>query len=690
MKQTSKYFALILLTVTFSFIGAAVYASNVFAKTEIDANGIPRCLSPYEEACGSNCKRNVTCGPNGEFRVSACNCQAQNQPTCPVATIWDGSVCKGTAKGTNDETKDTTPSSGGGEKVANKEKKPADPKTRQEANKVTVGGSSGGGGQQPGSATPTPTVTVNPICLRTKDECLRENGGAWCGIIGDVTINRCFPLELAQTVNCTPSSQPLETASRIYEACGVSNAPIDTNINAALCRNVTNTYCMGTLEGVKKLLRDDLKNRINASVIVNSIGEGVCIISFDNSPFGNLPIGKCTDNGISLSEDTYGQQSSLMEVWNSIKDLIIQADANNTPKQNVPLVESATETESDDTASNTCEINCNDYCSGDGITVSTSKDEDGNTVCTFGKEDTNNRVDITMICKDGKVTETRYLGNQVYKSDYCEPLKNARILDLQLVKPVKAQSLPEVIDPNDLEAGVYIIEIEGYKTATVQVFADNMTLEFFNDLNGDGIRQDNEPLLKPELTTIKIEKVSSITLIDFTEGWNLISLNTVSNTMANASDLHTTINNQGIVVYQISKYDSGKWIHYVSRINEAGERVEYGQDFPLIPGEGYFVRAINEGTVSLEGQKIDDNVAFTLENGWNLVGIQSKEKYTAYGVLNRCSAQSIQCSTISRYTNGAYQSVVFENNMTFGQDYDIESTSGYFIKNQGAKGEFKP
>ncbi|KXK10381.1 MAG: hypothetical protein UZ20_WS6002000007, partial [candidate division WS6 bacterium OLB21] len=59
--------------------------------------------------------------------------------------------------------------------------------------------------------------------------------------------------------------------------------------------------------------------------------------------------------------------------------------------QNVPLVESATETESDDTASNTCEINCNDYCSGDGITVSTSKDEDGNTVCTFGKEDTNNR-----------------------------------------------------------------------------------------------------------------------------------------------------------------------------------------------------------------------------------------------------------------------------------------------------------
>ncbi|KXK10214.1 MAG: hypothetical protein UZ20_WS6002000037, partial [candidate division WS6 bacterium OLB21] len=368
MKQTSKYFALILLTVTFSFIGAAVYASNVFAKTEIDANGIPRCLSPYEEACGSNCKRNVTCGPNGEFRVSACNCQAQNQPTCPVATIWDGSVCKGTAKGTNDETKDTTPSSGGGEKVANKEKKPADPKTRQEANKVTVGGRGGGGGQQPGSATPTPTVTVNPICLRTKDECLRENGGAWCGIIGDVTINRCFPLELAQTVNCTPSSQPLETASRIYEACGVSNAPIDTNINAALCRNVTNTYCMGTLEGVKKLLRDDLKNRINASVIVNSIGEGVCIISFDNSPFGNLPIGKCTDNGISLSEDTYGQQSSLMEVWNSIKDLIIQADANNTPKQNVPLDESATETESDDTTSNTCDFDCNSWCINEHIT----------------------------------------------------------------------------------------------------------------------------------------------------------------------------------------------------------------------------------------------------------------------------------------------------------------------------------
>lgn len=655
MKQTSKYFALILLTVTFSFIGAAVYASNVFAKTEIDANGIPRCLSPYEEACGSNCKRNVTCGPNGEFRVSACNCQAQNQPTCPVATIWDGSVCKGTAKGTNDETKDTTPSSGGGEKVANKEKKPADPKTRQEANKVTVGGSSGGGGQQPGAATPTPTVTVNPICLRTREGCTSENGGTWCS-----NVKRCFPLG-DNRVNCDTGESKEQINQAIDTACGVNKEDVSLRINQ--CRTQAEKLCREYL-----INRERVPERINIIYLENS-KEFICKgASFQET------LGTCEDTG-------------TLKVNSNLK---LEPEIKN-PISNKILAPLTTETESDDTTSNSCNINCNSYCNVQGIRV-TKRNEGNSVVCVFENDYTNTSTPVFFTCNQSGVTITDGMGRLMNRDEYCPTPQDIQGLlnQFQLVKPVKAQSLPEVIDPNDLEAGVYIIEIEGYKTATVQVFADNMTLEFFNDLNGDGIRQDNEPLLKPELTTIKIEKVSSITLIDFTEGWNLISLNTVSNTMTNASDLHTTINNQGIVVYQISKYDSGKWIHYVSRINEAGQRVEYGQDFPLIPGEGYFVRAINEGTVSLEGQKIDDNVAFTLENGWNLVGIQSKEKYTAYGVLNRCSAQSIQCSTISRYRNGAYQSVVFENNMTFGQDYDIESTSGYFIKNQGAKGEFKP
>jgi len=292
-----------------------------------------------------------------------------------------------------------------------------------------------------------------------------------------------------------------------------------------------------------------------------------------------------------------------------------------------------------------------------------------------------NSVDVPLDVSDGPDLELPPINDSDDSNDNETSFLN-NIGNL-LVPTVSAQPIPDVIDPTLLDAGLYDITISGYRTAEVNISQNQTTVQYFEDLNGDGIRQSNEQYIDPNLYTIDISIKQATSIFDFEPGWNVITLNLVNEDIRKTSSFARVLRDSGVEVTQISKYDSGKWIHYVSRIDNNGDLVEYGNDYNLVPGEGYFVRVLNSGSAVITGNYFESSAPILLQNGWNLVGVQSRTNYTARTFLEMCNNQGAVCSNISRFIGGIYESVVKEGETYFGNNFDIDYKEGYFVLNDG-------
>lgn len=290
---------------------------------------------------------------------------------------------------------------------------------------------------------------------------------------------------------------------------------------------------------------------------------------------------------------------------------------------------------------------------------------------------TNPHVDIELrVC-----AQTNAQGNCFADiTEYGSSVGGEKNLDNNLITTASAQTTQTLSD------GVY--EIQGENTPDFIYIAnnENVDIRFFNDLNKDGKKQANESYVTTNNVRItkKIESESFIV----SSGWNLLSFNLVSNDWAKATDLIKLISEQGINVTSISSYTQGKWMIYSKRSNQEGKEELYGTDFPIVPGIGYFIKTTNGGQFNLNGQKFLESVPMTLQNGWNLVGVQAPGKtYTASSLLQKCTASDIGCSSLARFDSGLYDIVVLDGGVVFGNDYNLIAKSGYFLKvnNKGGK-----
>lgn len=253
---------------------------------------------------------------------------------------------------------------------------------------------------------------------------------------------------------------------------------------------------------------------------------------------------------------------------------------------------------------------------------------------------------------------------------------------------VSAQSeqppTPTSIDPNLLSSGKYSITMEGFNTAELEIFSNNVTVNYYVDINGDGQKQPEEPLIDPTNYGVSISKETEIFTHEFVKGWNLISMPFISTEINTARGLLEELWKQRIYGVQISKYSDGKWVNYVARFNANSEVEEFGSNFNLIPGEAYFVRNLDSGVFILEGSAFTSSVPINLSNGWNLIGIQAPAtNYSAESFLNMCTEQGAQCVNISRFRNQRYESYVSDEGTFFGNNFNIFNSEGYFILNNG-------
>ena len=154
-----------------------------------------------------------------------------------------------------------------------------------------------------------------------------------------------------------------------------------------------------------------------------------------------------------------------------------------------------------------------------------------------------------------------------------------------------------------------------------------------------------------------------------------------------ASELIEYLNKQGTEITTITAYRGGKFLPYVIR-----DGVGFGDDFNILPGEGYFVLTHSSGEFIFTGTKVKDGLEVQLYQGWNLVNIYNSEveSYSGFDILKKMREQSVGADILSKWEDGMYTNIVSEESGEYGTDFNVYQSRGYFVRVTGESGQFTP
>lgn len=162
--------------------------------------------------------------------------------------------------------------------------------------------------------------------------------------------------------------------------------------------------------------------------------------------------------------------------------------------------------------------------------------------------------------------------------------------------------------------------------------------------------------------------------IAFNSGWNLISLPLVPVTPLNAETALQAINAQGGVCSEIVQWLNGGWNSHILGL-------PFGQ-FPIVMGEGYFVKCTQSSTWTLDGSPLSNAETLNLVSGWNLVGIPNPVgSLSAHDIIDGINSQGGACTEITHWVNGGWESYIL--NLPFN-DFPILPSEGYFVRCTGS------
>ncbi|MCA9385029.1 fibronectin type III domain-containing protein [Candidatus Dojkabacteria bacterium] len=274
-----------------------------------------------------------------------------------------------------------------------------------------------------------------------------------------------------------------------------------------------------------------------------------------------------------------------------------------------------------------------------------------------------------------------------------ESTSGGSILNQSLVSQAKAQSSVDTIDP-----GKYELVGDEITTKSITV-TEAGPVRYFIDENGDGIKQDNEFYLEGvQDISFEINKQADAIGYRLNTGWNLIHVPLVmkgenTSQIEKASELLVELNNQGAEATHVTGYRNGQFIVYSTREDNTGNDLTFGDDFNVLPGEGYFIRSYSQSAISLTGNSVSGALEVPILNGWNLVGIynENTESYGGFEVMNQMNTQQLSVSTLSKWENGIYTNLVSNNSVQYGSDYRVFPNAAYWVRSEAnVAGVFKP
>lgn len=243
--------------------------------------------------------------------------------------------------------------------------------------------------------------------------------------------------------------------------------------------------------------------------------------------------------------------------------------------------------------------------------------------------------------------------------------------------------LGEYVNENAIGEGQYTLT--GSDGINYEVEYDG-TIFFFIDYNGNGILDPEEEVLsKKELEKLSysINKELEYAKFSYSKGWNLVAFPLImqdeeGKAIKKASELLNNLNKQGIKANHISTYRNG-FVIFTRRVDIDGNNVVYGEDFNIIPGEGYFVKAENAGVYKMKGSFSTSNIPIKANIGWNLVGIYTTNRNSASEFITKSKSK---IDIISEWKNSRYNSYIVNSNSIYGMDFYLDPYKGYFIRNK--------
>ena len=255
----------------------------------------------------------------------------------------------------------------------------------------------------------------------------------------------------------------------------------------------------------------------------------------------------------------------------------------------------------------------------------------------------------------------------------------------------------------NLPQGEYIFEYEGqqYYFEVTDPYGNKRV---FIDKGLDGKYDEGTDILVSDLaSTVQIEPIELRYTYVLKQGFNFVSFPfLVSNQeYRTAASLLKKLNEvYKDTIYSIAKYD-GSW-------KVVGQNVELysANDFQLIPGQGYVIKAKDDVTIDVWGKPIkydkdSPNAPVTLFKGWNLVGLYGSgvKQYTAKTLLediNKYEKVDFSADNVSKWDNELQRyegfQVADKNGVPteYGFDYPIYLLNSYFIRVQNGEGNWQP
>ncbi|MFA7627828.1 MAG: hypothetical protein WCY37_00195 [Candidatus Dojkabacteria bacterium] len=250
-----------------------------------------------------------------------------------------------------------------------------------------------------------------------------------------------------------------------------------------------------------------------------------------------------------------------------------------------------------------------------------------------------------------------------------------------------------------LQAGIYVTDYEGQTYAfDVTKTGENVQTLLYIDENDNGQYDEGLDINISEYSeTLNIVPLELVYNYDLKEGFNFLSFPFLIDTIydyATAASVLKQLNDQySDALYSISKYD-GRW-----KIVGQNTEMYEANDFQLLPGQGYVIKAKEDVSITLTGQPVKyesagDSAPVTLFEGWNLIGLYGTgvKTYTAKTMIADINAANFTADNVSKWEKEkqSYEGFQFSEGEEYGFDFPINTLESVFVRVLEGRGNWQP
>ena len=284
-------------------------------------------------------------------------------------------------------------------------------------------------------------------------------------------------------------------------------------------------------------------------------------------------------------------------------------------------------------------------------------------------------------------------GMQLFDEIYAEGNNNISTSDKDVTgrDPLYEKYIREINEQDiiSLYPGVYEVKNPNITTDLVYIRDKYDKIVYFDDKNGNGVKDEGELYLdnvESRGIELSLNKISEVVEYEITVVWNFVSFPMImegetTSQVKRASDLIDEFGAQGLIITHVVVLRDGVFWVYTTRHMDTTDKIVIGEDFNILPGEGYIVYALDSSTISLAGKKVDGSLDIILNSGWNLVGIYHSdvEYFMSDDVISMFSEQNSSIDTVTQFTSGRYQSYIVKEGRVFGFNFEVYPDKAYWI-----------